>query len=259
MTVLIAITDEAGETQQCDARCYNARYKRCKCVCSGENHGKGLAQAEENTRSRDWSDAVTTVTGGPAPRIRRGTAVAMTPLFALATVRPEGTSMSTQQPADPGDVWYHGRRNPEQAGPSPVMIETAAGELLGTLAFEGRKSPTGMSWGFLGSGAAECARAILVGALGAEGNCHECNGTGKFVWDERAAAAAPPEPFDPARRYGSRYQVDSCCGEHCERGTQITPRVYQAFKEQFVARWGAEWRMSRQEILDWVRPRLEAS
>lgn len=33
---------------RCDARCYNAKGDRCKCICDGHNHGVGLNQAIEN-------------------------------------------------------------------------------------------------------------------------------------------------------------------------------------------------------------------
>lgn len=32
----------------CGAACYNAQTKKCSCVCSGYNHGKGLAAALRN-------------------------------------------------------------------------------------------------------------------------------------------------------------------------------------------------------------------
>lgn len=34
---------------RCDARCYNARGFKCKCICGGINHGKGRNQAIHNT------------------------------------------------------------------------------------------------------------------------------------------------------------------------------------------------------------------
>ena len=35
--------------RRCDERCYGATGGTCDCVCGGANHGKGLAQALQNT------------------------------------------------------------------------------------------------------------------------------------------------------------------------------------------------------------------
>lgn len=44
MTTLMQIEDA-----RCDARCYNAKEESCHCICGGRNHGKGIANARENT------------------------------------------------------------------------------------------------------------------------------------------------------------------------------------------------------------------
>lgn len=41
MTVLL----DDGEGHRCDATCYNAKGSDCDCICHGQNHGKGLAEA----------------------------------------------------------------------------------------------------------------------------------------------------------------------------------------------------------------------
>ena len=46
---LISQTTSSG-TRRCDARCYNGKGHRCKCICGGKNHGAGLQTAAENTR-----------------------------------------------------------------------------------------------------------------------------------------------------------------------------------------------------------------
>lgn len=48
MTLLI-VKDSNGVVGRCDARCYDAKQERCRCVCGGRNHGKGLATAIEVT------------------------------------------------------------------------------------------------------------------------------------------------------------------------------------------------------------------
>jgi hypothetical protein len=47
---LIAVYTSEGCIGRCDAKCYEAREPECTCVCSGANHGAGLAQATDNTR-----------------------------------------------------------------------------------------------------------------------------------------------------------------------------------------------------------------
>jgi len=50
MATLISQTTSNG-TRRCDARCYNGRGHKCKCICGGMNHGKGFQKAMENTRN----------------------------------------------------------------------------------------------------------------------------------------------------------------------------------------------------------------
>ena len=50
MTTLISYHSSGGDSGRCDARCYDATWPACTCICSGKNHGAGLDQAAENTR-----------------------------------------------------------------------------------------------------------------------------------------------------------------------------------------------------------------
>lgn len=52
MTVLIQQQTSSGKRRRCDARCYNGKNPRCRCICGGHNHGKGLERAVEETRKR---------------------------------------------------------------------------------------------------------------------------------------------------------------------------------------------------------------
>jgi hypothetical protein len=56
MTTLITVGNSSGVVGRCDAKCYNAKGGRCKCVCGGANHGAGLAAAQENTNAHaaEW-------------------------------------------------------------------------------------------------------------------------------------------------------------------------------------------------------------
>ncbi len=50
MTTLILRKNKSGAvTGKCDAGCYLAMSKKCKCVCAGINHGNGLREALELT------------------------------------------------------------------------------------------------------------------------------------------------------------------------------------------------------------------
>jgi len=48
-TLLIARSKDGKRTRTCNARCYNAKGKRCTCICGGKNHGVGYDQALDNT------------------------------------------------------------------------------------------------------------------------------------------------------------------------------------------------------------------
>jgi len=50
MTTLIASYNSEGCSGRCDARCHKAKTATCTCICGGANHGKGEAQAMENTQ-----------------------------------------------------------------------------------------------------------------------------------------------------------------------------------------------------------------
>jgi hypothetical protein len=50
MVTLIAVYNSEGLVGRCDARCYAASDERCRCICQGKNHRKGLQVAIDNTR-----------------------------------------------------------------------------------------------------------------------------------------------------------------------------------------------------------------
>lgn len=52
IVTIITLKDGDGKVRRCDARCYNARGKKCTCACRGLNHGMGLAKAIH--QSCDW-------------------------------------------------------------------------------------------------------------------------------------------------------------------------------------------------------------
>ncbi|MEU4511700.1 DUF6166 domain-containing protein [Nonomuraea wenchangensis] len=143
------------------------------------------------------------------------------------------------------EVIYHGYRR--KIGGSFIAIETPEGAQLGMVAHLPLHSPTGLSWGYYGSGAADCARSLLIAALGADAACRSCKGTVKVVFDPDTGKEVPYEPGE-AHTYDPEL-IFRCV---CEDGYRIAPALYQAFKFMFVSRWGEEWRMSRAGILAWL-------
>ena len=63
MATLIKVWVDSSLVSKCDGDCYNATDSDCDCCCGGVNHGVGLLQATQNTRSIslgsiiDWIEA----------------------------------------------------------------------------------------------------------------------------------------------------------------------------------------------------------
>lgn len=81
---------------------------------------------------------------------------------------------------DSAEVVYRGYGNENAAGGRLVMIEIG-GETY-PLPHQAKHSPTGMSWGYHGSGPADLARSLLVHALGDAARCPACEGTAEVVY-----------------------------------------------------------------------------
>jgi predicted RNase H-like HicB family nuclease len=50
MTTLISYQSSGGDQGRCDAKCYDAEWDECDCICGERNHGAGLEQATNNAR-----------------------------------------------------------------------------------------------------------------------------------------------------------------------------------------------------------------
>jgi len=50
VTLMSFYTSE-GCIGRCDAKCYQAHQPVCHCICGGANHGVGVQQATEHTRT----------------------------------------------------------------------------------------------------------------------------------------------------------------------------------------------------------------
>lgn len=141
------------------------------------------------------------------------------------------------------DVVYVGyRRRP---GGSFIAVVGYDGEHIGVVAHLPRHSPTGLGWGYYGSGAADCARSLLIAALGQDAICSVCNGTAKVVFD----GGGKQVPY--VEQQAATYEPELIGRCPCEDGYCVPPAIYQAFKEEFVARWDDRWQMSRRQIVTW--------
>ena len=153
-------------------------------------------------------------------------------------------------------VSYRGYRPDNLAGGRLVVIEIN-GEVNGPLPHQIKHSPSGFSWGYLGSGPADLARSLLIDALGTASACTVCEGTGEVVYDAmrgnevpaRAAESAGPEGWAGSQ---VRYSETMGC-QYCEHGCAVESKVYQRFKRDVIARLpDDEWRLTRAEILQWA-------
>lgn len=220
---------------RCDARCYDAGEEECDCICGGENHGVGRERAMDNARehSPEWLEKAK-AEGKDISSTELAMDAQCVPLFGL-----------TEASAPMGNVIYHGTHNGSAGAGAVEVVED--GRVVGLLHHDVRHSPTGFSWGYAGSGPADLARSLLIAALGDKAKCPTCEGCGRVAWllDE---SMEDPVPFDAA--ISGTYDPDSVgpCYE-CDGGYRHLP--YQDFKFQFVAGWGDDWQISRDEIRAW--------
>jgi hypothetical protein len=146
---------------------------------------------------------------------------------------------------DPSGTIYHGlwREN----GCSEIAIEDPHGRRVGTVRHVPKSSPTGMNWGYAGSGPADTARSLLIDVLGEDAVCRSCAGTGRVVYVGDDTEGIPQaEPFDPQRHPWAK-RGWPC---ECDEGYRRLP--VSRFVSEYVIHWGKEWTMSRHSILDWL-------
>jgi hypothetical protein len=154
----------------------------------------------------------------------------------------------------PGPAVYHGVT---RSGTCTILIEQAGHPGEGTeLTHIVKHSPTGLGWGYAGSGPADTARSLLIDALGDAAVCRLCNGTQRVVfWPEPMSDGGEeyerpwvPENDGPLEdMHPSRW--GTC---RCDDG--YGPLPYQAFKFEVVARFAqppAEWTLLRSWVQDW--------
>jgi len=47
-TIMISPLSPGRRRRSCNARCHDAKFAKCTCICAGMNHGVGLQQARDN-------------------------------------------------------------------------------------------------------------------------------------------------------------------------------------------------------------------
>lgn len=142
------------------------------------------------------------------------------------------------------DVCYRGVQ-PPRGGPGLITVWTLTGGQIGTLPHFPKHSPTGMAWGYPGSGAADCARSLLAAAIGEQlAVCLVCRGTAKVVFAENR----PPRDTDATSA------IRTCV--LCDAGLALPPRIYQEYKDVFVATWPDEFVTTRGAIVGWLKHRF---
>jgi uncharacterized protein DUF6166 len=155
-------------------------------------------------------------------------------------------------PTSEDQVVYRGIRGP--AGSAVIVIEDLAGRRLGHLPHIVRHSPAGLNWGYGGSGPADAARSLLLDALGEQGICTGCGGTGRVVYDPADVDEPQTTAYDQSRSpeayADDGFEVTSCWQTDCDGGHRQVP--YQAFKWDNVAGWEDDWTIRRSQILTWL-------
>lgn len=122
------------------------------------------------------------------------------------------------------------------------------------LRHHGRHSPTGLEWGYSGSGPSDAALSILVDALADKALCTICDGGGVLVWDEAESDFVKPRDHEHLRGAKERQaagdtDVVVACFD-CDAGIARLP--YMTFKFDVVSLLPkAGWTISVEQVLEW--------
>ena len=108
---------------------------------------------------------------------------------------------------------------PAQDASGELVVIERDGDIVGPLTHRAKHSPSGMNWGYAGSGPADLARSILIHALQSP-QCHRCD--------------------------------DGC--PYCDKGFVIQPELCQNFKFEVIAKLphNEKWDLPQAEVLEWV-------
>lgn len=156
-------------------------------------------------------------------------------------------------PPAAGEVYYRGHGSAKLGSGARLVTVEQDGQVLGLLRHVVRHSPTGMTWGYGGSGPADLARSLLIDALGDQAKCGTCAGGGQLALSHTGGQDLV-EPYDPIRHSpvddgdGSRWELTGCWD--CDGGLVHLP--YQQFKFDVVAGLpDPGWVLTRQQLLGW--------
>lgn len=155
-----------------------------------------------------------------------------------------------------------------------VQVDGGPGVIPQPLLHVIRHSPTGVEWGYAGSGPADLARSMLLDALASigEAKCPICKGSGRVVWEKVEAEA--PVPFDPENELHAALLAYEEAGDDeapmpgegdataaalldvcldCD-GDGWTVVPYQAFKSEVIANLPhGGFELPRAQVLDWLK------
>jgi len=152
---------------------------------------------------------------------------------------------------DTSAVFYRGYGNDNSAGGRLVVV-VVDGD-ASPLPHRVKHSPTGMSWGYHGSGAADLARSLLIHALGDRARCSVCAGSGEVIYDALTDSEVPAADVDRDADVAADRFSDVLGCQYCEDGYAVAPVLYQSFKRDVMAAMPEDgWTLSRAEILRWV-------
>ncbi|OHU47339.1 hypothetical protein BKG82_27190 [Mycobacteroides chelonae] len=146
-------------------------------------------------------------------------------------------------------VIYRGYGNQKSSGGRLVVVDVNGD--LSPLPHQSKHSPTGMSWGYSGSGPADLARSLLIHALGDRARCATCAGSGEVVYDTVARLDIPVASRSPDADPGRYSEVLGC--NECEEGCAVSRACYQRFKHDVIAGLSESgWSLTQNQILQWV-------
>lgn len=154
-----------------------------------------------------------------------------------------GRLAATSGPVELPDVLYTGTQ-PPQGSAGVITVSELAGDQIGQVTHRPKHSPTGMAWGYGGSGPADCARSLLAHAIGDRlALCAVCGGHSTVVYHD--ATACPAQPGTPG--------AQTC--PFCDHGLFLPSQIYQEFKRVFVVAFGDTFVITRKAIVAWLRTR----
>jgi len=158
------------------------------------------------------------------------------------------------------------RGHSDGASGAHVVEVLEDGELVALLQHHAKHSPTGISWGYSGSGPADLARSLLIDHLGGAAWCRHCKGAGHVALvavrvaetgelfgyvEEGHVAAVRAETGEVAFAPSDRtQQCSECWGEK----TSFQPGLYQQFKFDVIAKLPqhGSWTLTAAQVADWL-------